>query len=88
VIQEGSIDRHRVCGTGEGGESRGLPAGYKLFRRPYVVRSCFSTEMCPVGGFSSSGSFELSQSGLLGSSVEVEGVEPFCPLCRFREFFG
>jgi len=60
MVQEGLVDRHRVCGTWEGGESRGVPGGYERFSSPYVVGSCFSEEVCPVGCFSSLDGFEVA----------------------------
>jgi len=49
------------------------------------VRSCLSKEVCPVGAFSFFDGLEVSQSGLLGSGVEVAGLELFCPVCVFGE---
>ena len=60
MIHKGFVDRYWVCGTWEGREPRNLSGGYKLFRRPYVVRGCFGEDVCPVGGFSSFDCIEIS----------------------------
>lgn len=53
MVHEGLVDGDRVGGGREGGKSRALSWGDKLFGCPDVLGGCFDNEISPVGSLGS-----------------------------------
>jgi len=88
VVQECVVDRDRVGGIGEGGESGALSGGDQLFGRPDVVRGGFREEIRPVGTFGSFDGFKVAKLSLPCCGVGVGGPQVFSFAGGFRKLFS
>jgi len=75
VVEESVVDRDRVGGVREGGESGGLSWGDHLFGCPNVIRGGFCEEVSPIGSLGSLNGLEIAKLGLSCCAVGIGGSQ-------------